>query len=102
MNIRTGQTVYEQVWSFDVDNNPVTGATFDYVLYLDNIPYTGSSPSYSLTDVARGIFTFSWSADTIGMYQLYAKNNSTGVVFISETINVRPDSEFGSTIYIGL
>lgn len=102
MNIRTGQTVYEQVWSFDVDNNPITGATFDSVLYLDNSLYTGSTPTYSLTDAIRGVFTFSWSADTLGMYQLYAKNNSTGVVFISESINVRPDSEFDSTIYIGL
>jgi len=102
MNIRTAQTVYEQVMSFDVDNNPVPGATFDAVLYLNNTIYTGSTPSYTLTDAPRGVFTFSWSADTFGDYQLYTKNNATNVIFISDSIGVRPDSEFDTTVYIGL
>jgi hypothetical protein len=33
MNIGTGTTVYEQIISLDVDNNPVSGATFDTVMY---------------------------------------------------------------------
>lgn len=98
----TGKTIYETILSLDLDNNPVTGATFDYVLYVDNIQYTGSTPTHSLTDATRGIFTFSWSAETIGMYQLYIKNNTTGVVFVSDTVRVAPDSEFDTTIYIGL
>jgi len=103
MNIRTAQTVYEQVMSFDVDNNPVSAATFDAVLYLDNTIYTGSTIDPPvLTDPSRGMFTFSWSADTFGDYQLYAKNNSTSVIFISNSIGVRPDSEFDNTVYIGL
>ena len=102
MNTRTGQTVYEQVISMDVDNNPIPGATFDSTLYLDNTIYSGGSLSYSLTDAVRGIFTFSWTTDIIGTYQLYAKNNSTNVIFISEVVTVRPDSEFDNTIYIGL
>lgn len=102
MNIRTGQTTYEQVMSFDVDNNPISGATFDAVLYLNNTIYTGSTPSYSLTDASRGIFTFSWSADTYGDYQLYTRNNSTNVIFVSNSVSVRPDSEFDTTVYIGL
>lgn len=102
MNIKTGQTVYEQVISLDVDNNPISGATFDSVLYLDNSIYTAGAPSYSLTDDSRAIFTFVWSADTIGSYQMYVKNNSTNVIFVSDIVNVRPDSEFDNTIYIGL
>lgn len=100
MNVNIGEMVYEQVLSLDVDNHPVTGATFDYALYADNVIYSGGSISYSLTDGDRGIFTFSWSADTYGKYQLYTKNNSTNVIFISETIDVKPGTD--STIYIGL
>lgn len=102
MNIRTGQTTYEQVMSFDVDNNPVSGATFDAVLYLNNTIYTGSSPSYSLIDASRGVFTFAWSSDTFGDYQLYVRNITTNVIFVSDSIGVRPDSEFDTTVYIGM
>ena len=102
MIIRTGQTVYEQVISIDVDNNPVSATTFDTVLYLNNSTYSGTSPTYSLTDSTRAMFTFSGSADTTGEYQLYAKNNSTNVIFVSDIVSVRPDSEFDNTIYIGL
>ncbi len=102
MNVRTGETVYEQVISLDVDNNPISGATFDSVLYLDDSLYTGTTPSYSLTDGSRAIFTFSWSADTVGDYQMYVRNNLTNVIFMSDVVGVRPDSEFDSTIYIGL
>lgn len=102
MNIRTGQTAYENVLSLDMDNNPITGATFDSVLYLNNTIFTGSTPSYTLTDASRGIFTFSWSSDTVGDYQMYVKNNVTDVIFVSNTVNVRPDSEFEQNIFIGL
>lgn len=102
MNIKTGQTAYENVLSLDMDNNPITGATFDSVLYLNNNIFTGSTPSYSLTDSARGIFTFSWSSDTVGDYQMYVKNNLTDVIFVSNTVSVKPDSEFDQNIFIGL
>lgn len=100
MNADIGQMIYEQVLSLDVDNNPISGATFDYALYVDSSIYSGGSISYSLTDSSRGIFTFSWSADTYGKYQLYAKNNSNNVIFISETIDVSPTLD--TNIYIGL
>jgi hypothetical protein len=100
MNANIGDIIYEQVLSLDVDNNPITGATFDSVLYLDNTTYSGGSISYSLTDSTRGIFTFSWSADTYGSYQLYTKNNSTNVIFVSETIEIKAGTD--TNIYIGL
>lgn len=100
MNISLGEIVYEQILSLDVDNNPITGATFDYVLYLDSTIYSGGSISYSLTDPIRGIFTFSWSADTYGTYQLYTKNNSTNVIFVADTIDIKPGID--TNIYIGL
>ena len=94
-----GEMIYEQVLSLDVDNNPVVGATFDYALYIDNSVYAGDI-SYSLTDAARGIFTFSWSAGTYGTYQLYTKNNNTGVIYMSDIVNVIPPID--TNIYIGL
>jgi hypothetical protein len=102
MNFRTGETIYEQVMSLGFDNNPVTGTTFDSVLYLNNQIFSGYSQAYSLTDSARGVFTFSWSSDTIGIYQLYVKNIQTNVIFVSDIVNVRPDSEFDTTVYVGL
>lgn len=95
-----GEMIYEQVLSLDVDNNPVVGATFDYTLYIDNSIYPGGDISYFLTDAVRGIFTFSWSADTYGTYQLYTKNNSTGVIYMSDIVNVIPPID--TNIYIGL
>lgn len=100
MNAGIGEMVYEQVLSLDVDNNPVTGATFDYALYNDSTIYSGGSIYYSLTDDNRGVFTFSWSADTYGKYQLYTKNNTTNVIFVSEIVDVKPGTD--TTIYIGL
>jgi hypothetical protein len=100
MNVNVGEIVYEQILSLDVDNNPITGATFDSVLYYNNSTYTGTSPSYALTDGSRGIFTFSWSGDVFGQYQLYVKNNSTNVIFVSDVVEIGSTSD--TTIYIGL
>lgn len=95
-----GEIIYNQVLSLDVNNNPITGATFDYVLYLDNTIYSGGNISYTLTDDIRSIFTFSWSADTYGTYQLYTKNNNTNTIYISDIVNVKPSVD--TSIYIGL
>lgn len=100
--MRTGQTIYENILSLDADNNPVSGATFDSALYKDGAPYTSSTVFISLIDDTRGLFTASWSSSTIGTYQLYTKNLSTNVIFVSEPVNLRPDSEFDQNIYIGL
>ena len=102
MIIGTGQTVYEQILSVNADNNPVTGATFDSVIYRDGSEYTGVTVNMSLSDASRGLFTATWSADTIGDYQMYSKNNSTSVIFVSDIVLVREDSELSPNIYIGL
>lgn len=103
MNIKTGQTVYEDIMSLDIDNNPiVSGVTFDAIATLNGVEYTGVTINMSLTDASRGLFLASWSGDVIGDYQIYVKNNNTNVIFISSTVRVRPDSEFDQTIYIGL
>lgn len=102
MNVRTGQTVYEQIISLDGDNNPVTGATFDTAMYQNGDVYTGITVSMALTDASKGVFTASWSASTVGDYQMYAKNNNTSVVFISDNVFVKSDRDLDTSVYIGL
>jgi len=102
MNIRTGQTVYEDVLSLDADNNPVSAATFDIATTNNGQLYTGVTVDMSISDASRGLFVASWSADTTGEYQIYIKNNNTNVIFISDTVSVKPDSEFEQNIFIGL
>lgn len=102
MKIGTGQTVYEKILSLNEDNAPVTGVTFDTVMYKDDAEYSGITVSISLVDALRGVYIADWSASTTGSYQLYAKNNTTSVVFISDTVLVVPDSELETTVYIGL
>jgi len=102
MNIGTGTTVYEQIISLDLDGRPVSGATFDTVMYQDGITYTGLTISMVLSDAPRGVFTASWSASTIGNYQLYAKNNITSVVFIADNVSVLSDSDITTNVYIGI
>lgn len=102
MNIATGQTVYEQIISVNQDNIPITGATFDTTIYKDGLMYISTSVNIALSDAERGVYTASWSADTVGEYQLYVKNNSNSVIFISDNITVKSDSELSTNIYIGL
>ena len=102
MTIITGETVYEQILSLNPDNNPVIGATFDTAIYKDGIIDTGITVSIGLTDFSRGVFTAEWSASTSGDYQLYAKNNSTNVIFVSDTVDVRNIEPGSATVYVGL
>lgn len=102
MNVKTGQTIYEDILSLDADNNPLTGTTFDIVTTNNGAIYTGVTVDISLTDGTRGLYLASWSADTSGDYQIYLKNNLSNVIFISDIVNVLPDSAFDQTIYIGL
>lgn len=102
MQARTGQTIFENILSVDADNNAVSAVTFDITTIQNGIEYSGITVTMTLVDAARGIFSSSWSADTIGDYQNYIKNNNTNVIFISDIVNILPDSAFDQTIYIGL
>lgn len=102
MTSRTGQTIYEDILSLDADNNSVSAATFDTIAILNGTEYTGVTVNMSLSDAVRGIFVASWSADTTGDYQIYVKNNTTNVIFVSDIVNILPDSSFEQNIYIGL
>jgi len=102
MIIGTGTTVYEQILSVSEDNYPVTGATFDVSLYNNGFFDSGTTVNIVLSDESRGVYTAIWSASTIGNYQLYAKNNLTSVIFISDLVIVKTDEEISTNVYIGL
>ena len=101
MDIGTGQTVYEQIISVNADNEPVVGTTFDTTIYKDGSEYSGITVSVAITDSSRAVYTATWSAATTGDYQLYAKNNITSVIFISDNVIVKPDNELSTNVYIG-
>lgn len=102
MVLGTGQTIYEQIVSVDADNNPITATTFDAVVYKNGSLYSAVTVDISLSDSTRGIFSAEWSADTIGFYQLYVKNNTNSVIFLSENVIIKTDDELSTNVYIGL
>jgi hypothetical protein len=103
MIYKTGQTIYDLVLSLDMDNIPVIETTFEYTLYNNGVVDNTTVFDIILTDEAKGMFTVSFSASTFGSFQYHLKNNSTGVIFISNTFLVKPDTEVdpSPTIYVG-
>lgn len=103
-NYTTGQTIYNEVVSVNTSANniAVSGATFDTVLYKNGAAYTGVTVTETLVDDTRAVFMFTFSADTIGQYQIYTKNNSTNVVWQSEIYNIGNSSGNTAIVYVGL
>jgi hypothetical protein len=100
MAYATGQTIYEQVVSVDQSNTPISGATFDTVLYKDGAA-SAISVTTSLYDATRAIFAVSFVPDDYGLYQLYMKNSLTDVIFISDIYDVSSAGTLAN-IYVGL
>lgn len=105
MIIKTGQTVYELIRSFNANTNtPVAPATFTTKMYINGSLNTGVTINMDLSNLDDGIYNASWSASTFGTHQLYIENNNTNVVYVSELYNVKPDSEVdnNAVVYVGL
>lgn len=103
MNIVTGQTVYEIVRSFNPNTNePVVPAAFTNKAYLNGILNTGTTIAMSLSDSTEGLYTATWSASTVGTYQLHIENDTTDVVYISEIYFAQRASDTGVNVYVGL
>jgi len=104
MKIKTGDTVYELVMSADSNNNPVSGATFNTLFYINGSLTSSIVPSVSLVNASTATFSVTWSASTYGYHQLHMQNNITSVIFVSDIYEVLPDSEVdpSPTIYVGL
>lgn len=103
MSYATGSTIYEQVVSVDANNNVVSGATFDTVLY-QNGATSALSVTVALLDATRGMFGASFTPTAYGMYQLYMRNLSTDVVFVSDPYDVSTGSTSAQSVevYVGL
>ena len=102
-NFKTGETIFDVIASVNPQNNsPVTGATFDIDVFRNGAVETGITISISLTEPSTGVFTSSFSASTIGDYQVFYKNNSTTTIFVTDLYRVKLDSEFETKIFVGL
>jgi len=104
MDIRTGETIYETVLSLDQDGNPISGATFDSSFYINGTSSTAVTLSLGSIDATTGIFSVSFSSSTYGYHQFRLLNNTTDVVYVSQTYVVKSDNELagGATVYVGL
>lgn len=96
-----GQTVSEIVQSFDANNNPVTGATFNLDFYIGGTLSNSVVPSIQLTNPSAATYTVSWSSSTVGYHQFYLRNQTTNVLYVSELYNVVTDAA-QPVIYVGL
>lgn len=101
-DINTGQTVYEIIQSFDTNNNPITGVTFDINFFVNGQISNTIIPNVTLTNASAATYSVGWSADTYGYHQFYAKNNITNVIYVSELYNVNINSGTNPIIYVGL
>lgn len=104
MKIKTGQTVYEVVISVDNNNVPQPGATFTTVFIVDGTVNNSITPTVQLSNAPNAIFNISFSANTYGTHQFYAKNTLTNVIYISDSYEAVPDEQvdISPTIYVGL
>lgn len=104
ININTGQTVYEIVQSFDNNNNPITGVTFDSNFYINGQISNTVIPNITLVNISAATYSVSWSSDTYGYHQYYLRNENTNVLYISELYNVNSGitTDVKPIIYVGL
>jgi len=104
MNIRTGETVFENIMSLDVDGNPLSAATYDSLFFINGSATTAVTLSINLSEPLTGTFNASFSSSTYGYHQFRALNNLNGVVYMSDIYIVKPDNELAGSavVYVGL
>ena len=104
MDIRTGETIYENIMSLDINGNPLSATTFSTSFFINGSITTGVTVTISLSDAPTATFNASFSSSTYGYHQYRALNNVTEVVYMSDVYVVKPDIELvgGATVYVGL
>jgi hypothetical protein len=102
MDIRTGTTVYETIFSIDSNGNPETGNTFTSAFYIDGALTTGVTLTLSTISPTTGAFTASFSASTFGFHQYILISSQNSVIYVSEIYVVKPDSEIDVSVFVGL
>ena len=53
IDVNTGQTVYEIIQSFDTNNNPITGVTFDLNFYVNGQLSNTITPNINLINSSK-------------------------------------------------
>lgn len=105
MILKTGQTIYEIVRSFNrKTNEPVYPANFIAKIFVNGIENTDIIINEMVSSVNDGLYSFSWSSNTLGIHQVQVENTTTEVVYVSEIYNVKPDNEVDNItqVYVGL
>jgi hypothetical protein len=104
MDIRTGETTYENFLSVDVGGNPLTAATFNTVFFINGSATTAVTLSITVSDISTGTFNSSFSSSTYGYHQYRILNNINKVVYMSDIYVVKPDIQLagGTIVYVGL
>ncbi len=103
MPFYTGITIYDEVVSTDQNNAPISGATFDTVLFRNGATYA-LAVTLSLVDEARAVFMASFTPTDYGKYQLYVNNITTNTIYTSDVFDVVSASTtaFSTNVYVGL
>ena len=104
MRITTGETVYELIQSIDHNNNFVVPATFNSSVFINGVLNNTVTLNITLSDSNTGMYSASFSANTLGVHQFRVLNNNTGVIYISDSYEVSPNNQVNPspTIYVGL
>jgi hypothetical protein len=100
MSYITGETIDDIFVSVDINNNPIVPANFQSLLIKNGIVYTAITISPQISYSAQGIYSYSFSADTVGNYQVFIKNITTNVIYTSDVFKITDGGE--NITYIGL
>lgn len=75
LNLSGGTVTGDTIFTEGVYGLRLTGDTIysGDTKYKDGLIYISTSVNIALSDAERGVYTTSWSADTVGEYQLYVK-----------------------------
>jgi len=103
MKVSTGQTINEVVASLDPqNNNPIVPTTFTSSVYYNGVELSGASVIFTILDTSKGLYNAAWTTgDQYGDYQMYAKNDNTNVVYISDVFETIPGGGL-TTVYVGI
>lgn len=100
VSTETGVTIYEVILSVDEDNLPVTGATFDKLVYkngqVDNtilLHLTSINPN-------TGAFVAYFYAAELDIYQFSVRNRLTDVRYVSKVFRLTTTINEEFTVFV--
>lgn len=88
--INTGYTVNEVVIFLDDNNNPIITTGFTTSMYYNGLLDLDTNINFNLADITKGLYYYSWSAASYGMYQLYVQCPVNNIIYISDAYIVSP------------